>query len=364
MRISCLGPVVLCLALPALAQKPMQTPHVPLPQNVTQSNGPITLNVEVTDKAGHPIPGLQRGDFALLDDHRPTEIRSFSADQDSAPNAPPIGVFLVIDEVNTGFDTVSIEREQIENFLHRDGGHLAVPTAIFVLSDDGLSQLTTVTKDGNALAAALHQKDGELRALGRAGGFYGGADRLDISLRGLGSLANYLGRAQGRKLVIWISPGWWTFDNPNVMISDKQQRSFFSMLVAYTAAMRNADMTLYAVDPRGTNDAGSLYQFIWESFLKPVKKPGQAQPGDLALQVMSAHTGGRVLLGSNDVAGEIASCAHDASAWYTLTFDPKMADKPDTWHDLQVKVDKPGVLVRTENGYYAQPQASGQVTPH
>ena len=364
MQIRSLGLVVVCLTLSASAQKPMQTPNVPLPELSAPSDGPITLNVMVTDKAGHPIRGLQKSDFTLLDDRQPTEIRSFAANDASAPNAPPVGVFLVIDEVNTGFDTVSIEREQIEDFLHRDGGHLPVPMAIFVLSDDGLNQLTTVSRDGNSLADALHQKSGELRALGRSGGFYGGADRLDISLRGLGSLANYLGRAEGRKLVIWVSPGWWTFDNPNMIISDKQQRTFFSMLLAYRTAMRNADMTLYAVDPRGTNDAGSLYQFIWQSYLKPVKKPGQTQPGNLALQVMATHTGGRVLFGSNDVAGEIADCANDASYWYTITFDPQTADKADTWHDLQVKVDKPGAIVRTENGYYAQPQTPGEVPPH
>lgn len=364
MRMNSLGLAVLCLTVSVAAQKPMPTPNVPMPEAAAPVSGPITLNVVVTDKAGHPIRGLQKSDFTLLDDRRPTEIRSFAENEASAPNAPPVGVFFVIDEVNTGFASVSIEREQIEEFLHRNGGHLAVPMAIFVLSDNGLSQLTTVSKDGNALAEVLHQKNGELRALGRSGGFYGGTDRLDISLRGLGSLSNYLARAQGRKLVIWISPGWWTFDNPNVMISDKQQRTFFSLIVAYSAAMRNADMTLYAVDPRGTNDAGSLYEFIWQSYLKPTKRPGQVQPGDLALQVLAEHSGGRVLLGSNDVAGEIATCADDASVWYTITFDPERADKADTWHDVQVKVDKPDVIVRTENGYYAQPEVSGALPQH
>jgi len=338
-------------------------PKVPLPLTGAPSGGPITLNVVVTDKAGHPIQGLQKSDFTLLDDRQPVEIRSFAAHTWAGGSASPEAVFLLIDEVNTGFDTVGIEREQIESFLRRDGGHLPVPMAIFVLSDNGLNQLTSVSTDGNSLADVLHKKNGELRALGRSGGFYGGADRFDISLRGLGSLSNYLARAQGRKLVIWISPGWWTFDNPDVIVSDKQERTFFSMLVANSAAMRNADVTLYAVDPRGTNDAGTLYEFIWESYLKPVKKPERSQPGNLALQVMAQHTGGRVLVGSNDVAGEIAACTEDASAWYTITFDPQRADKADTWHDLQVKVDKPGVTVRTLNGYYAQAQPSGEVSP-
>lgn len=329
-----------------------------MPAAAAPSSGPVTLNIVVTDKAGHPVRGLQKADFTLLDNRQPAEIRSFAEHDSSQADTAPEAVFLLIDEVNTGFGTVSIEREQIETFLRRNGGHLPVQMAIFVLSSSGLNQLTTVSQDGNQLADVLHQKNGELRTLTRASGFYGGAERMEDSLRGLSSLTNYLARAHGRKLVLWISPGWWTFDNPDVIIGDKQQRTFFSMLVAYSTAMRNADMTLYAIDPRGTNDAGSLYQFIWQSFLKPVRRPGQTQPGNLALQVMAQNSGGRVLLGSNDVSGEIAACAEDASAWYTITVDPERTDKPDVWHDLQVRVDKPGVTVRTQNGYYAQPGIS------
>lgn len=359
MRLRWLSLALVCCTVTVAAQQPMPTPKVPLPEGAAPQGGPLAFNVVVTDKAGHPIRGLQKSDFTLLDDHQPSEIRSFAAHDWSQPNTAPEGVFLVIDEVNTGFNNVSIEREQIENYLRRDGGHLPVPMGIFVLTDTGLSQLTKISTDGNDLANTLHQKNGELRALTRSGGFYGGTDRLDVSLRGLSSLTDYLARAEGRKLVIWISPGWWMFDNPNVIVSAKQQQTFFSLLVGYRAAMRKADMTLYMVDPRGTNDAGDMYSFLWQSFLKPVKRPNQTQPGNVALQVVAKHSGGLVLFGSNDITGEIAKCADDASAWYTLTFDPRLADKADTWHDVEVKVDKPGVTVRTRNGYYAQPQATG-----
>ncbi|HEY1810604.1 MAG TPA: VWA domain-containing protein [Acidobacteriaceae bacterium] len=359
MRSRLLGSVLLFSVLPVLAQKPMPTPKVSMPEAAESVAGPMTFNVVVTDKAGHPIRELQKSDFTLLDNRKPAEIRSFTAHDASQPNTAPEAVFLLIDEVNTGFNTVSIERQQIENFLRSNGGHLPVQMAIFDLTDEGLHQLTAVSRDGNQLADTLHQKKGELRTLDRSGGFYGGTDRFDISLQGLNSLISYLAQARGRKLVVWISPGWWTFDNPNVLISDKEQRTFFSMLVGYGAAMRNTDMTLYAVDPRGTNDAGSLFQYAWQSFLKPVKRPNQAQPGNLALQTLGANTGGLVLMGSNDVAGEIARCAEDASAWYTITFDPAVAEEADTWHSIEVKVDKPKVIVRTRNGYYAQPRTSG-----
>jgi VWFA-related protein len=337
-----------------MAQKPLDVPPVATPTPVA-SSGPMTLDVVVTDKAGHVIRGLKQEDFTLLDNKQPTPIRSFAAHEIETPNDDPQGLILLIDEVNANFSTVSIVRTQIENFLRSNGGHLAIPTGVYMLTDSGLSQATEISSDGNKLADVLHQKEGSLRDIPRSTGFYGGEEKLEISLKALAGLGDYLGHASGRKLVVWIGPGWPIFDNPNVIISPQQQRNFFSAIVGLSSTLREAGITLYAIDPLGTVDAASSRTFLWESFMKPVTKPTKSDPGDLALQVFSLHSGGIALAGSNDITGEIEKCANDASAWYSMTFDPQRPDAPNTWHDLEVKVDKPGVKVRTINGYYAQP---------
>lgn len=346
--------VFVCCGASALAQKPLDVPPVSTPAPVA-SSGPMTLDVVVTDKSGHAIRGLKQEDFTLLDNKQPAAIRSFVAHEIDAPNNDPQALILLIDDVNANFSTVSIVRTQIENFLRSNGGHLATPAGVYMLTDSGLSQVTDISSDGNKLADTLHQKEGSLRDIPRSAGFYGGEERLEISLKALGGLGEYLGHAEGRKLVVWIGPGWPIFDNPNVIISPQQQRNFFSAIVGLSSTLREAGITLYAVDPLGTTDAASSRTFLWESFLKPVTKPTKSDPGDLALQVFATHSGGIVLAGSNDVTGEIEKCANDASAWYSMTFDPQRPDAPNTWHDLAVKVDKPGVKVRAINGYYAQP---------
>jgi VWFA-related protein len=346
--------VLVCCAASAVAQKPLDVPPVATPAPAA-SSGPMTLDVVVTDKAGHVIRGLKQEDFTLLDNKQPTTIRSFAAHEIETPNNDPQGLILLIDDVNSNFSTVSIVRTQIENFLRSNGGHLAIPAGIYMLTDTGLSQVTEISNDGNKLADVLHQKEGSLRDIPRSAGFYGGEEKLEISLKALAGLGDYLGHASGRKLVVWIGPGWPIFDNPNVIISPQQQRNFFSAIVGLSSTLREAGITLYAVDPLGTTDAASSRTFLWESFLKPVTKPTKSDPGDLALQVFSLHSGGIALAGSNDITGEIEKCANDASAWYSMTFDPQRPDAPNTWHDLEVKVDKPGVKVRTINGYYAQP---------
>lgn len=340
-----------------LAQVPPTAPPV-APESTAAPSGPITLDVEVTDKAGHPVPGLQQQDFTLYDKGQPASILSFrshdpAAAKGTAKDAP--SVTLLIDDINAGFQSVSNERIQIDQFLHQNNGHLPVAVTLAFLSERGFSQVNQASTDGNLLATVLDKHQAELRDIGRSAGFYGGAERLQLSLRALQALGRYEESVPGRKLVVWISPGWWLFDNPNVMISAQQQRSFFDLIVSLSDSLRRGRVVLYAVDPSGMADAGSFRTFLWKNYLKPVTGPNKADPGDLALQVLSIQSGGKALFGSNDIAGEISQCAEDASAWYTLTFDPAHSERPNTWHELAVKVDKPGLVVRTRAGYYAQP---------
>lgn len=329
-------------------------PSVPA-ESATPHTGPITFNVVVTDKAGQPIHGLRQEDFTLLDHRQPTPIRSFAAHEVTAQPNDPQAIFLVLDDVNASFNAVSLERTQIQNFLQSHGGHLPVPVSLFLVTDNGPEQITPVSSDGNALVNILRQKKGQLHDIPRSAGFYGAAERLDLSLHALQSISTYLGSAQGRKLLIWVSPGWPIFDSPNIIVSNQQQRALFGTIVSLSTRLREENVTLYAVDPLGTWDAAGPRTFLWQNFLKPVTKPNKADPGDLALQVLAQQSGGKIYNGSNDVAGEIAKCADDVSAWYTVTFDPQHADADVTWHDVQIRVDKPGLTVRTRNGYYAQP---------
>lgn len=345
---------VVCCGMSAWGQKPLDVPPV-AGQQTAVSSGPITLDVVVTDKGGNPIRGLKQEDFTLLDNKQPATIRSFAAHEiDSEPKGSE-AVILLMDDVNADFNIISTERTQIENYLRSNGGHLAVPMGIFMLTDTGLSELMPVGDNGNAMASVLHEKSASLHQIPRSAGFYGAEERLQLSLNALGQLGNYLGQAAGRKLVLWIGPGWPIFDNPNVIISPQQQRNMFSTVVALQTSLQQAGITLYSIDPLGPTDAASSRNFLWEGFTKPVIKPNKADPGDLALQVFTVHSGGTAQAGSNDITGEIAKCAKDGEAWYSITFDPQKPDSPNTWHDLAVKVNKPSVKVRTDNGYYAQP---------
>jgi len=328
-----------------------------LAQQNTPADRRITLDVVVRDKSGKPLAGLQEQDFTLLDNKLPQKIVSFRAIEGGAAAAdPPVEVILLVDEVNTSFTGVSVERQQIEGFLRQNGGELARPVSLAFFTDSRLAFGSASSRDGNALAADLNQKQSALRTITRSQGFYGADDRLQLSLQTLSQLAGEESTRPGRKLVVWVSPGWPLLSGPDVQLSSKNQQRLFSSIVAVSDGLRRARITLYDVDPLGMSDAGGFRTEDYKQFLKGVKSARQVQLGDLALQVLADQSGGRVLNSNNDVADEIATCVNDASAFYVLTFDGLPGDGPNEYHALEVKIDKPGLTAHTRTGYYAQPE--------
>ncbi len=325
-----------------------------------QQNGPgenrrITLDVVVTDKSGKPIPGLDQQRFTLLDNKQPQKILSFDAVAGGALKAdPPVEVILLVDEVNTSFTKVSYERQQIEKFLRQNGGELDRPTSLVFLSDSGVAAGNVSSRDGNALIAELNGHESGLRTIRRSQGIYGASDRVQLSLRAVEQLAGYESSRPGRKLVIWLSPGWPLLSGPREQLTSKDQQGLFSTIVALSGALRRARITLYSIDPLGAAE-GELRTTYYEEFVKGIKKASQVQVGNLGLQVLATQTGGRALYSSNDVAGEIATCVADAAAFYVITFDGLPGDGPNEYHSLEIKLDKPGLTARTRSGYYAQP---------
>jgi VWFA-related protein len=328
------------------------------PESIPRSSDDhrVTLDVVVTDKSGRPIPGLQQQDFTLLDNKQPQKILSFQAINGSAsPADSPAEVILLMDEVNATFGNVSYERGQIENFLRRDGGELPRPLSMVFFTDTGVAIGSTPTQDGNALVAELNQSKFGLRTNRRSQGVYGAGERLQSSLTALKQLIDHEGARPGRKLVIWISPGWPLLSGPGIQLTAKYKQELFNDIVALEDGLRRARITLYSIDPLGMADAAGLRTSYYLEFVKAVKKPSQVQIGNLGLQVLATQSGGRVLNSSNDIAGEIATCIADANAFYVLSFDGLAGDGPNDFHSLDVKIDQPGLTARTRFGYYAQP---------
>jgi VWFA-related protein len=322
--------------------------------NAIQDQRRISIDVLATDASGKAISGLQQQDFTILDNEQPQKMTSFEALQ--GPTAdPPVEVILLIDLVNTTFERVAYERQEIDKYLRQNNGHLAYPVTLVVFSDTGTTIQPQPSRDGNALADLLESSNSSLRIIGRSAGVYGAEERLQTSFNTLDRLVAYEGSKPGRKMVIWVSPGWPLLSGPNIDFSAKQQQEFFTWIASFSNALRTSRITLYAVDPIGGGEGNMMRAFYYQNFLKGVRNAKQANSGNLALQVLATQSGGHVFNGSSDLTAEINACVADASAYYSMSFEAVPADHVNEYHALTVKVGKPGVKVRTNAAYYSQP---------
>jgi VWFA-related protein len=339
---------------PQLQPQPA-APSPPLPGGTDRQ---IMLDVQVTDKSGAAVRGLKKEDFTLLDDKQPKNIVSFHAVDNLADPATgaAAGIILVADEVNVSYQTAIYERAELKKFLLQNGGKLALPVSLVIFTETGTKMANGFSRDGNALAALYDKYRTELRSSNvSSAGIYPASERQDKAIKTLLSLVAHEGTQPGRKLMIWFTPGWPIISRTNMEVYRKDQQHTFDTIVAATNGLRKARVTLYTIDPFGPGSSGGNRIWDYKGFLKGVTSPSQAVLGNLALEVLAVHSGGRVLNSTNDLTAAIGECATDAHAFYVLSFEGARADHENEYHDLGVTVDKQGITARTRTGYYAQP---------
>jgi VWFA-related protein len=315
------------------------------------NDGRIDLDVVVTPKSGPPVGDLQEQDFTLLDNKVPRPITSFKAING---RAAPIKIILVIDAVNAAYMNVSYQRMQIDKFLRADEGRLAHPIALAVSTDRGTQISANFSLDGNALSAAMDREDVALRDLRLRGGFWSATERWQLSLQALTQLMTAVAPDPGRKIVIWVSPGWPLLSGPRIDLDSKEQQKIFGDVVNLSTQMLRGHFTLYNVDPLGPGES-PMRSSYYEQFLPGISKPSQAQMGDLGLQVLAVQSGGLAPTPSNDITRALQECLADIEPYYEISFDSAPADRPDQYHRLEVRIARPGLTARTRRGYYAQP---------
>jgi VWFA-related protein len=331
---------MLCTALSAQ----QNAPSTPL------AASSISLDVVVTPKSGPPVADLQQQDFTILDNKTPRHITSFHA---FGGSQAPIHVFVVIDAVNVPYQSVAYSRGEIDKFLHANGGRLAYPTQLAFFTDKGMQVQPAFSTDGNELSSSLDHYTVALRDIHRSSEWQE-SERFDLSISALRSFTQSQANLPGRKLILWVSPGWPLLSGPRIYLDYKQQNQLFSLIVGLSTQMREAGVTLYNVNPIGAAE-GVGRAFYYQDFLKGVSKAGQVQVGDLSLQVLATQSGGLVFTGSNDLTAMLKECVADGQAYYELSFDPPRADHADEYHHIEVQVAKPGLTARTREGYYLQP---------
>jgi VWFA-related protein len=314
----------------------------------------VEANVIARDRSG-PVGDLKEGDFKLVDNGKEQKIAIFRVAKATAPNArPPVpGVYsnrgktapgasatvLLIDTLNTQPPDQLYAQKQIIEML----GSFRVkdPMALYVLGEK-LTVLQDFTTDRNALLKAIQawKPEGSQilegsttptppkagRGGAEAGAARGFADVRNFYLEARARqtvdafelIAQRLLGVPGRKNVVWVSSGF--------------PSNFLKLHADKLRTLNQADIAIYPVNARG---------------LTTGRVPSSAD----VLTEIADETGGVAFNNTNDLSGAIGKAMEDAQFTYTLGFYAQ-SDKPDgVYHELRVKVDRPGIDLRYRKGY-------------
>jgi VWFA-related protein len=397
---ACIGGVIfLAVAISAFAQT--MPPPPPPDKAPAQSTTPalrvttriVQVSVTVHDSNGRPITGLTKGDFILSDDGKRQKIASFSEQTNhlatnsagSLPNLftnrfeqgasqPPLTV-IVLDVYNSrwwdinycpppsGAPICAVDPmfHAVEKFV--SGMQPQDHVALYELSDK-LYLLQDFTSDSAALQRALARGKEYIPASYSPSQ----TDPVEMSahtMNGMHEIAHRLARVPGRKNLIWLSSG---FPRQRVITDEKMDTS--------AKILANADMPLSAINALGLAGGGATEN------VGPVPGRGGGGGGrgatsgaDLptpasgsynvagtsggpvggfyALRNLADQSGGSAFYNTNDLSGSIRRVIDNSSATYLLGYYPDHNKWNGEFREIKVKVNRPGVELRSRSGYYA-----------
>ncbi len=323
-------------------------------------NGLIHLDVMVTDAAGKPAAGLLAQNFRLLEDGREQKILSFEAFNGQAMGTEPsVKIILLIDTLELPPELARDEHRAVDSFLRKNGGRLSHPVSVFELTDSGLWTVTHPSGDGNVLA---HEIDHNSFTLVRRNMQWQKQTEVAIhpseyGLRALGQIATEERRWPGRKLLVWVGPGWGI--GTGAVADLRNDSKLFGTVCWFSDLLREAHLALYSLSLGEKDLRGQLYK---ES-VGGVRSEDRASLMNLDRKVLALQSGGLVMEAGPEIEKEIERCVEEAGSFYRISFDPFPATHLDEYHDLRVEVDQPGLTARTNTGYYDQPYYSAEQIP-
>lgn len=324
------------------------------------SSQAVALDVVVTDRKGAPVTGLQKKDFTILEDGTPQEIAFFEANQ---ANRDPLTVprtILLIDQLNTDTRHSAYVQYSVEKLLKHSGSRLQQPTALMVLSDDGLRMACDFTQDPGVLKDKFAHLPPQI-PVHLEQGVDGIIERINMSLRALQEIALANQSSNRRQVVVWIGRGYPLY--ANVVVPPTEAAKLYKDLRTLSKELLDGRVTLYTVDPAGATVVSDADRVAKYTSLADLGTPGKVSFADASLQVIAEQSGGHAFYGGNDVDHEVGSGIADGASFYTLSYYPSNRDFDGRFRKISVAVDQPGLSVQTREGYYAMPEPGAPTEP-
>jgi VWFA-related protein len=356
----------------------------------------VLTNVVVRDKkTGAVVKGLKASDFTIYEDKKAQKIISFdyqNVDEAAvlAEKTTASGKASVADLLERNFaaspkelkdhrlivlffDLSSMQDEDIDRAVNAATKYVKTqmqPADLVALvsMSTGLTMDQDFTSNKDALLRGLGKYNGTDEtgfANGGTGSTSGTADdtsafaaddteynslNTDRELLAIRTIAKSLERVDQRKSMLYFSGG----------LTRNGIENEASLRAATNEAAR-ANLAIYSVDTRGlqalppVGDAstGSLRGTSAYSGASATAQLSSNFGSQETLDTLSADTGGKSFLDSNDFAPAFQQVQHDTEAYYILGFRSTNQRPDGTYRHLTVKVNREDVELEYRPGYYA-----------
>jgi VWFA-related protein len=363
----------------------------------------VRVDVIVTDRKGGPVTDLKPEEVEVFEDGDRQDIESFKLfsidqitdatpprpirslfDEESEAQRPDVRLFaFFLDDYHVRRGNAMRTRQELANFVRRT---IAAQDMVGIMYPLTPTSDVVMGRNHEALARALEQFDGRKYDYQPRNQFeeqYANYPatvveqiRNQISLGALKGLIIKLGGLrEGRKALILVSEGYTNYLPPQLRdpvasmpgvgnpvrgayVDDNQgefRERFFSQASmlsdlkdVYDLANKN-NVSIYALDPRGLaafeHDINEAVPFQMDAAMLRNTMD--------SIRVLADETDGRAIVNSNDLAPGMRQIVRDSSAYYLVGYNSKKAPNDGKFHEIRVRVKRPGVEVRHRKGYWA-----------
>ncbi len=392
---------------------PAQDPDAPPPQPTFRTDiNFVRVDAIVTDKQGRPVADLKPEDFEVQEDGKPQSIETFKlirVDGHPPPgeSAPREINSVYAEEAEARRDDVRLFVIFFDDYHVRLGASLAVkdPLVRFIDTQVGPLDMIAMMYPLDPLRAVSFTRNKKaviqqiLSWQGRKYQYIPPRNvfeeqyanypvnivekiRNQVSLSALRGLMTRLGgMREGRKTVIVVSEGYTDYVPPQLQsgnaqsgmrgrgtsamtadasvdpmgaMSEDRNRFFGDMDIRMlmrdvtTEANRN-NVSMYMLDPRGL--AG--FEFDIDEGVGMSADYSSLRTTQDSLRLLAEETDGRAIVNRNDLGGGLQQMMRDASAYYLLGYSSSTAPTDGRFHQIRVRVKRPGIEVRARRGYWA-----------
>ena len=363
----------------------------------------VEVDVVVADRNGDLVRDLKKEDFQVLEDGKAQTISSFSMidlpieryqrplyvsqpiEPDVMTNERPFNGRLyvaVIDDLHMAFGRTVRVKSAARKFIQEHLGANDRMAIVHTMGPRDASQEFTNNKRlllaavdrtiGGKLDSPTLTRTREFDRQQTIGVRQPGdpisdpeeAERAQNARRSLDALRDisrwFAGMHGRRKTILFFSEGI-DYD-----ITDVFRNRSASMLLDATreaiAASTRGNVSIYSIDPRGLTDLGDESITVG-GFPAVVGAPEDTKLGigqksieneiffaQSSLRELADETGGFAIVNRNDFSTAFDRIVRDNSTYYLLAYYPP-TDKPGKVHSIRVRVNRPGVTVRSRKEY-------------